>query len=255
MSCQQVWGSMLKIYKILFLQLKKLYESDPNKLLITLKSIFADPPTECRPALRDIATIGFKAFLTTNFDQTIQWALQLARRGNSKIMVYPKLSPSLCKNQSVHYVHGCITNDSNDLNEVVFHKESYLNAYYQNRPLTQYLFSVFFDNNVLFTGFGLSKNEPLNYLLESVIMTFESFGEEADSPAKLWKILLPKDTFALKFEEKLKKLNIHVILFDKLNEKYDGLDEVWNLVLKTIIPARNIEPFDPYQKMSQRDWT
>ena len=234
---------------------QELYKSDPNKLLITLKSIFAGPPTDCRPALRDIATIDFKAFLTTNFDQTIEWALQLAKRDNFKVMVYPDLSASLCKKQSVHYVHGRITNTSNDLSEIVFHEESYLNAYYQNRPLTQYLFSVFFDNNVLFTGFGLSKHEPLHYLLESVKITSESFSEEADSPAKLWKILLPKDSFTSEFEEKLKELNIHIILYDKLNEKYEGLDEVWNLVLKTVIPPKNNEPFDPYPKMSKPDWT
>ena len=135
---------------------QELYKSDPTEYLDALKSIFLEASQDCRYALRDIVTIDFKAFLTTNFDQTIEFAFRLANLDLPEILAYPNLQASLCLNQSIHYVHGRISENSQDPQEIIFHEESYQNAYYQDNKIASYLFDVLFANNVLFTGFGLS---------------------------------------------------------------------------------------------------
>ena len=211
----------------------------------------------CRDALRDIATIDFKAFLTTNFDRTIELAFALANRGRPRPWVYPNLYSSQCRNQKIHFVHGQISKDSKIANEIVFHEKTYRDAYYsEHKPLARYFFDVFFDNNVLFTGFGLSKSEPLNHVLDAIIRTIE-IEYRNSIPSKSWKILLAKGHLDSDFKKRLKKLKIEVILYDKMNDDYKGLDEVWRHVLmkvKSKMLLKQTKAPDPLQSMEEPDW-
>lgn len=227
---------------------QELYKSDPEQYLDKLKSIFFEAPQDCRYALRDIVTIDFKAFLTTNFDQTIEFAFRLANLDLPEILAYPNLQASLCLNQSIHYVHGRISETSQDPREIIFHKESYQNAYYQDNKIASYLFDVLFGNNVLFTGFGLSESEPLNYVFEAVTKTMARFEKKKPLPKRHWKILLSQDSLDPSVSDRLNRLNIEVIPFDKVNKSYQGLDDIWKLVLmkvKSEMPARHTEVFNP----------
>ena len=236
---------------------QKLYESDSEQYLNALKSIFLGLPTCCRPALRDIATIGFKAFLTTNFDRTIELAFHWANRTLLPPLVYPNLQVSLCCDQNIHFVHGRISEDSK-ASDIVFHQETYYNAYYsENKLLARYFFDVLFDNDVLFTGFGLSKFEPLNHVFEAVIRT-KAIRHITSIPNRSWKILLPKGNLDSDFEERLNELKIEVILYDKMNDDYEGLDEVWSQVsmkVKSEMLSKQAEEFIPLPPMEVPDWT
>ncbi len=248
----------------LILAAQELYKSNPEQYLDKLKSIFFEAPQDCRYALRDIVTIDFKAFLTTNFDQTIEFAFRLANLDLPEILAYPNLQASLCLNQSIHYVHGRISENSQDPQEIIFHEESYQNAYYQDNKIASYLFDVLFANNVLFTGFGLSESEPLNHVFEAVIKTMDRFNKTMDRfqkkkslPKRHWKILLSQESLALGVTNRLDRLNIEVIPFDKVNKNYQGLDDVWKLVLmkvKSEMPMRHTEVFNPLQPMEESDW-
>ena len=233
---------------------QKLYESNPEHYLDALKSIFAEVPKICRDALRDIVTINFKAFLTTNFDRTIEFAFHWANRGFSLPLVYPNLQVSLCRDQNIHFVHGRLSEDSKEANEIVFHKETYYNAYYsENKLLARYFFDVLADNDVLFTGFRLSESEPLNHVFQSVIRTMEI----TPIPGRSWKILLPKGHSDSNLEKRLNKLKVEVIRYDKMNDDYEGLDEVWRHVsmkIKSEMPSKQAEALDPLQPMKQPDW-
>ena len=235
---------------------QELYKSNPEEYLHALKSIFVVPPTCCRPALRDIATIDFKAFLTTNFDRTIELAFHWANRTFLPPLVYPNLQVSLCCDQNIHFVHGQISEDSK-VSDIVFHQETYYNAYYsENKLLARYFFDVLFANDVLFTGFGLSKFEPLNHVFEAVIRT-KAIRHITSIPNRSWKILLPKGNLDSDFEERLNKLKIEVILYDKMNDDYEGLDEVWSHVsmkVKSEMLSKQVEKFDPLQLMEEPDW-
>ena len=228
---------------------QELYASDPEKYLNALKYIFAELPKSCRDALRDIATIDFKAFLTTNFDRTIELAFVLANRGRPRPWVYPNLYSSQCRDQKIHFVHGQISKDSK-ASEIVFHNETYHDAYYSEyKLLARYFFNVFFDNDVLFTGFGLSESEPLNYVLDAVIRTIE-IEYRNSIPSKNWKILLAKGHLDSDLKKTLKKLKIEVILYDKMNDDYEGLDEVWRYVLmkdRSRMLLKQTKALDPLQ--------
>ena len=236
---------------------QKLYESDPEQYLKELRSIFAEVPKICRDALRDIATINFKAFFTTNFDRTIELAFLLANRDLSRPYVYPNLYSSQCRDQSIHFVHGRISEDSKEANEIVFHEKTYRDAYYsEHKLLARYFFDVFFDNDVLFTGFRLSESEPLTHVLKAVnrIMKIR-YGTRMLS--RSWKILLPKGHLDSDFKERLKELKIEVILYNKINDDYEGLDEVWRYVLmkdKSKMLLKQTEALDPLLSMKKPDW-
>ena len=252
LCCNMGHDGIIKESPILAAQ--KLYESDPDKFLTELKSNFGDPPSICRDALRDIATIDFKAFLTTNFDRTIELAFHWANRNSPTSFIYPKLQASLCLDQTIHYVHGRITRDTAKLSEIIFHRESYLNAYYQEGRIANYLFDVFFQNHILFTGFGLSDSEPLNYVIQAVIKTMNKLNKSMN---KKWKILLPKGSLDPDLQDKYSALKIEVIHFDKVNESYMGLDEVWKSVsmkVKREMFMKHSEPFNPLQ-MEEPDWS
>ena len=235
---------------------QELYASNPEQYLNALKFIFAPWPRCCRDALREIVTIKFKAFLTTNFDRTIEFAFHRGGLDLPEILAYPNLQAALCLHQSIHYVHGRITENSQDPEEIIFHNESYRNAYYQDTKIASYLFDVLFRNNVLFTGFGLSKFEPLNDVFEAVIKTMDRFGERKPLPKRHWKILLSIESLDLDFKDRLDRLNIEVIQFDKVNESYQGLDDVWKLVsekIKSNMLTRYNEEFIPLQTLQGSD--
>ncbi len=236
---------------------QELYENDPEKYLNALKRIFAEVPKSCRDALRDIATINFKAFLTTNFDRTIEFAFHWANRNFSPPLVYPNLQVSLCRDQNIHFVHGRLSEDSKEANEIVFHKETYYNAYYsENKLLARYFFDVLADNDVLFTGFRLSESEPLNHVFQSIIRTREIIYN-TPIPGRSWKILLPKGHSDSNLEKRLNKLKIEVIRYNKMNDDYEGLDEVWrdvSMKVKSEMFSKQAEELDPLQLMEKPDW-
>ena len=241
----------------LILAAQELYKSNPEEYLNALKSIFAEAPQDCRYALRDIVSINFKAFLTTNFDRTIEFAFHWANRDLPERWVYPELQASLCCEQNIHFVHGRISEDSK-ASEIILHWETYYNAYYsENKLLARYFFDVLFQNSVLFTGFGLSESEPLNRVFKAVIKVIDRFKKKDPLTERHWKILLSKERLDSGFRDRLSRLNIGVIPFDKVNESYQGLDDVWKLVsmkVKSEMPARHTEVFNPLQPMEESDW-
>ena len=75
-------------------------------------------------------------------------------------------------------------------------------------------------------------------------------------PQRHWKILLSQESLDLGVKDRLKRLNIEVIPFDKVNKNYQGLDDVWKLVLmkvKSEMPMRHTEVFNPLQPMEESD--
>ena len=84
----------------------------------------------------------------------------------------------------------------------------------------------------------------------------DRFQKKKSLPKRHWKILLSQESLALGVTNRLDRLNIEVIPFDKVNKNYQGLDDVWKLVLmkvKSEMPARHTEVFNPLQTMQESD--
>jgi len=192
-----------------------------------------DPdPTKCSPALRNIARINFKAFLTTNFDRIIEAAFTLENRdcsGYYSSESNSRLLSSLCCSQKLFFLHGRVDEQPSQKLEVVFTKEEYDKAYFGAKGhVGTFLFDVFAHNNVIFTGFSLNKYEPVNYVLQAILRIREKFGIEASK--KKWRILLPtEETRDSDFLP-----HIEVIYFDKVDESFSGLTWVWGQVADSL---------------------
>jgi len=237
---------------------QQLYEYDAIGLENHMKRIFGPEPDDCRSALQDIASIDFKAFVTTNFDQTIGHAFAYANRSAIRPLAYPvTIQASLCQSQSITCVHGLIADNFKSLNDIIFHESAYQRSYGSDGRLAAFMFDLFTSNNVLFTGYGLGADEPLNYVLRSVLRVVEQSSEifQTEIRRKTWKILLDLNDNEEGFLKRLDEFGIQVIRYDRLNDDFSGLDEVWHRVAYLVKRANRSKFREPFQALANPNFS
>lgn len=232
---------------------QEVFDQNPEKFMQSLVSIFAPLPSECRPALREIANIDFKAYLTTNFDQTLELAFKCARKTPAVTQVYPALQASLCDHGALHYIHGRVSAQTNKPHAIVLHKESYENAYSETGLLPNYLFDIFYSNDVIFTGYGLNKNEPINHILKAVLRTIKFLRKRLSISEKERKIILPSDCDDPELIQRLNELNIEILNYDKIDDDHSGLDDLWAKVSLALGRQLQDKPFAAYDPFHESD--
>jgi len=223
-------------------RLKKYNESEFNRAII---NEFVSDPDTCSPALQSIAKINFKAFLTTNVDRGIERAFRLEKR---QCQLYSsastsRLLSSLCCSQNLFFLHGRVNPHIDQNLEIVFTREEYEQAYFGYKGhVGSFLFDVFSQNNVVFTGFSLNKHEPINYVLESIIRVREHF--KLEKKMRTWRILLSCNS--IRNEEtvdRLKRVGIETISFDQGDDSFSGLNWIWTQVAEAF-RLRDTIPFE-----------
>jgi len=234
---------------------QELYNHNPAGFYRSVCRIFSDSPSFCRPAMTHIVNIGFKSILTTNFDRTIEIAYILAGKEIPKFMVYPRLMPALCTAGTIHYLHGRVHQNVELQPNIIFNQESYNRSYFgESREIPSFLFQVLLMNNVIFTGYSLAPSEPINHVIRALVEFAKNkesreLAESFEPRTKT--ILLPEDGVHGDAAERLATLGIEILLYDRLDESYGGLDEVWQDVrMRTLeAPALASNPFDPLSGM------
>lgn len=234
---QQLMGDPLEAAQVLFDKAPDAYER-------AIKELYSADPCEHSMSLFHISRIKFKAFLTTNFDRCIERTFRLAGRKPSGVYsVASRLQSSLCCCQGLFFLHGRVDRDTEQALEIVLAAKEYESAYLGAKGhVATFLFDVFAQNNVIFTGFSFKKYEPLNYVLEAVLKqeVFQASGLKGN-----WKILLPNDADRDQdFLSRLDRVGVEIINFDRIDSSYIGLDWVWGQVADEFV-INESDPLKP----------
>lgn len=214
-----------------------LQKYNPEGFREALVEMFSKDPDDCSPALREVVRINFKAFLTTNFDRSIETAFAFEDRacpGYYSSDSNSRLLSSLCRSQNLFYLHGRVDRNPSQRLEIVFTEDEYDQAYFRhNGHVGTFLFDVFSQNSVIFTGFSLNKHEPVNYVLQAILRIKEKFN--ITNISQDWKILLPNgEKRDPEFSDQLEQAKVGTILFDKVDASFSGLRLVWKKVADTL---------------------
>ena len=128
----------------------------------------------------NLVQIGFKSFITTNYDSCIE--LAFLDLGINKVpFVYPNLRVSELNNKSVQHIHGYIDpNDThNSVGSVILTTEDFNEAYSDNGvSVKDFLVKLFSEHNVIFIGFNVSVKDDL---LINILETVKRYREQTQS--------------------------------------------------------------------------
>ena len=103
----------------------------------------------------------------------------------------------------------------------------------------------------------LAAEELMNFILSSLI-NFISDPSCRDwttgSEPRTRSILLPTDSIDAESRKRLEKLNFEIILFDRLDNNYSGLDQVWRETLRLTrgVSTPPMRAFDPFAEMPSK---
>lgn len=228
---------------------------NPEGFKKALLEKFLPMPEECNNSLMDILSITKRAIVTTNFDRTLELALDKAN-----LLPLPVASKDFtvsdCQYPSIYYIHGWISEDPNANPNVILTKSSYREAYIQKRNVSIFLYDLFRTHKILFTGHSIAKGEVLPLILESVNESIRRHRERLgqDVPQKHWAILLPEGEANEANARRLSDLRIEIIRYDPINLEYKGLNEVWNQIhikLKGMHPRVKMTPFAPLAPLDE----
>lgn len=233
-------------------QAERFYKGNEAEYRHHLAEIYGPMPTVCRPSLCELVKLDFAGILTTNFEYSIYYAFSKNGGPSPNCHRYPTLSVSLVqKPREIFFIHGAPVNGAiSDLDHIVLHETSYRKAYFDasgagKGPLMVFLFDVFNQNDAVFIGYGLGKDEPLQYALRAAA------GSLGANYKRMMLAAEPvsesdRDLYMLKF-------GIELVPYDPLDSNHSGLDEVINYVSSLRVPAP--PPFkSPLDSINASDW-
>ena len=231
-------------------QAQELRDADEGNYQKALIHIFGTYPPDCPLALQKLVSCGFKSYVTTNYDCSIELAFNKNNRPIPRRISYPKLSEGFLECESIHHIHGTIDPKRPETSQLILDEDSYREAY-KDDSLKNYIFSLFSRQNILFTGYSLDDSEPIIGIIELVEKQIKDFTYHSKKPQdqKSWVCLssVPVDPTKIK---NLSKIGIDVIGYDPIDESHSGLTNLWTEISKqhTPVPPESIPPiFNPLQ--------
>jgi hypothetical protein len=234
-------------------QAQELRIADEKAYKEALISIFGKYPAGCSDALTRLVTCGFKSYVTTNYDWSIELAFHNNRRPIPRRLSHPKLQETFCEVESIHHLHGTIDAEKPEQSEIILDKQSYTNAYSKSSELCNYIISLFYRQNILFTGYSIDKSEPINGILEVVDRRIRELHYASHKPIpKKQRACLFSAPVDSKEHDRLRRLGIDIIEYEPLCERHSGLSQLWEFIAKNHTPAPpEIAPpiFNPFEEI------
>ena len=241
------------------IQAQELRIADEKKYIQALISIFGKYPPNCSDSLFRLVKCGFKSYVTTNFDWSIELALQQDCRPPSEVLSYPNLPSTIyCESGAIHHIHGTIDASAPEESVLILDADSYNDAYGGNSALGNYLFDVFFRHNLLFVGYSLAPSEPINGILDLVARRVDEYEIRLKKKfiKNNWCCLCatPIDERNI---ERIKRLGIEIIEYDPVCQSFSGLSQIWKHVSDMHRPIPPLEPpsiFNPNDGLKKPDF-
>jgi hypothetical protein len=194
-----------------------------------LESAFGNLPEDCRIGLKEMVKLSFASFITTNYDYSISRAYQETQLTRDEIEHhrYPDVEPIDCQHENrVFFLHGAANDDGSidNLDHFVLHRSAYLKAYFSDKgeghaKLSSFFYNLFGMYDVLFVGFGFSKEEPLVEVLQ---IANRSRGKKF---ARM--MLRPMSISKEEIEHYQQHYGIEVVPYDPLDDSHRGLDDLF----------------------------
>jgi len=236
-------------------QAQELRNADEDAYRKALIAIFNGYPPSCSDALTKLVTCGFKSYVTTNYDLSIELAFHNNRRPMPRRLSHLTLQETCCEFESIHHLHGTIDPENPEQSEIILDKQSYINAYSSSSKLSDYIMSLFYRQNILFTGYSIDKSEPINGILEIVDRRIRELQYASQ------KLISKKQRFCLlpapvedKEYDRLRRLGIDIIEYEPLCPAHSGLSHLWSYVAENHTPPPPeivppiYNPFDDFNR-------
>jgi len=224
-------------------------DHNPKKYASFLTQRFSAPILQVRLSLLYLFRLRFRAYITTNFDNSIVSAAECVRNDSVGVYVYPEHpDPPDLNEHNIVFIHGrCADLFEKDPDNLVLHYDGYKRAYVDlPGPLFRFFRGVFASYNCLFVGTSLT-DPPLQYLLGNLAQQ----NGRADATRML---LLSSNAFAANTVEQFKvsqtleiaeaaewksKQSIDVLRYAPLTTNHGGLEFVFRTVCET---RRSLSP-------------
>lgn len=236
-------------------QAQALYDVNSEVYTAALVDIFGKDPSDCSNALLNLVKCPFKSYITTNYDWSIQRAHRLTDQPRPKTYAYSDLLETRCHIKSIHHIHGTVNERAPLDSKFVLHRDSYREAYYDEKVLSIFMASALFHNPILFVGFSLSADEPLNDILDLALRHIGESGEDIENYTKKRAILLPKSSTDEEIT-RFNKLGLRVIEFEP-EAAFSGFNSIWrHIALESQGYNEPESPIisDSLDGLTQREW-
>jgi hypothetical protein len=215
-------------------------DKNPTAYAEFLKHRFSAPIVQIRLSLLYLMRLKFRAYLTTNFDNSIVSAAECVHDRSVGVYVYPEHpDPENLDQQNVVFIHGrCAELFNKDADNLVLHYQAYRRAYVDPPvPLARFFRGIFARYNCLFVGTSL-KDPPVVYLLQNLahdekpvgktrvlLLASKAFAANTMEQFEMSRGLESTDAQKWKSEQ-----SIDVLRYAPLTTDHDGLESVFRSV-------------------------
>lgn len=159
----------------------------------TLAHLYGRRPHTHRPALHHLMRLGFRGYITTNFDPLLRDVAET--HGGDQLWTYPNLAPSPLGGNArpVYYIHGLARLGNKAIGEnLVLARSDFEEAYGKRGPVQRFLEDVLAYHSVVFLGCQLK--EPVMAAVFArvyeILRQIEAKGRGRPTPERY--ILLPR---------------------------------------------------------------
>lgn len=215
-----------------FLSIKKALGSERYQEY--LRGIFDHTKRDVKfnPILLDILSIPFCAFVTTNYDQCLEFATKkLPNPAIKYCYPYPNLPTSDLKGHHIFHPHGYIDpNNPNSINSIILSDDEFADAY---EITSNFFTTLFLELDILFIGFGWNDMVILD-IIEKTTQTRKN--REGTLAKKNLQMSREKNKFALIDNDTyqkdttkgnyITKLGILPIVYKKTGGSHDPLNQI-----------------------------
>lgn len=221
-----------------------LYEANRSCCDDFLRRTFSPVPSleDCSDTLRLLVELRFHAYLTTNYDKSIESVYWKVHQQSTKVMSYPNIYFSEIVENSLLYVHGTVT--EGETPSLVFNRSSYAEAYNSDSRtgrrgmLTDFWMNVFKEKRLVVSGVGIhNKHEPFQKILADMrrLRILREATQEKCQYLFLTQSLAAKSGGKARTQDEeddiekdyRKYYGIEVVFYDQIDDNHKGLKDIF----------------------------